>query len=305
MTLIASVLRELRDASIRADRDVPLAGRTTFRIGGNADLWASPDSEDGICRTAEICLNHGVPFFVLGNGSNLLADDDGYRGCVLYTGGCSSYRLNGTEAYASAGVSLTGLSVSFCEAGLSGFSFAYGIPGTVGGALMMNAGAYGGEIADVVTSVTCYDPRQGTRLTLDREACEFGYRSSVFQKRDLIILGAEFRLAPGNPAEIRSEMNDFLQRRKDKQPLEYPSAGSVFRRYPGTYTAKMIDEAGLRGFRIGDAQVSEKHAGFIVNRGHATAAEVRELISVIKARVLERFGVEIACEIRTIPESAL
>ncbi|MBQ4290923.1 MAG: UDP-N-acetylmuramate dehydrogenase [Clostridia bacterium] len=303
--MIASALQAFQDASLRTERDVSLAERTSFRIGGKADLWVTPDSEDGICRAAEICTANEIPFFVIGKGSNLLADDDGFRGCVLSTENCTECRVNGTGVHASAGVSLTGLAVTVCNAGLSGFSFAYGIPGTVGGALLMNAGAYGGETADVVTSVFCYDPVEGTRLTLSREACEFGYRSSVFQKRNLIILGADFRLSPGNPEKIREEMKDYLQRRKDKQPLEYPSAGSVFRRYPGTYTSKLIDEAGLRGFRIGDAQVSEKHAGFIVNRGHATSAEVRQLISVIRDEIKRRFGIDIVCEIRTIPQTEL
>ena len=287
----------LAKEGIRWETNVPLSRYTTFRIGGPASLGVFPVSEKEFCRAWTLAKDFGIPCFVVGNGSDLLADDAGYPGAVFFTGGIREIAFSGTTVTAGCGVSLSGLSSEAYRAGLAGLAFAYGIPGSVGGALYMNAGAYGGEIGAVVSHVTVFDTETKEKKVLSAEECGFSYRNSVFMHKPYLILSASFSLTVGDPAEIRAEMDDHMSARKAKQPLEYPSAGSAFKRYPGYFTAQLIDEAGFKGVSVGGAQVSEKHAGFIVNRGGATAEDVRELIRQIKEKIREKNHIDIECEI--------
>ncbi len=279
--------------------NLEMSGYTTFRIGGTAAIAVFPETEGALLDTVALCRESGVVCALVGNGSNLLWDDGAFAGCVIFTTALRDIRVDGCHMTASAGAALSALTVAARDAGLGGMSFAYGIPGTVGGAVYMNAGAYDGEIGDCIESVTVYDIETGEILTYPRTQCGFAYRTSGFQSRRSVILHAVFSLTPKPTAEIRAEMDAFLTRRRDKQPLNYPSAGSAFKRYPGYFTAKLIDDAGLKGYSVGGAQVSEKHAGFIVNRGGATAEDVRSLLAYIRETIYEKHGIRIETEIRT------
>ena len=291
----------LKEYGIRVQRDVPLSAHTTFRIGGNAAIGVFPTDAEQMIRVERECGALGFPVFFIGNGSDILADDAGYPGCVIFTGGMKKtvFAENG-EVTADCGVSLTALALDCCRRGLAGMAFAYGIPGSVGGAAVMNAGAYGGEMAQVVSSVTFFDRAAGKTVTVPAEDCAFGYRQSAFQDGNRIVLSVTFSLALGDADALLAEAEDYMKRRREKQPLEYPSAGSVFKRYPGFYTAQLIDEAGFKGVSVGGAQVSEKHAGFIVNRGGATAEDVRTLVGRIQEKIYELHGISIECEIREL-----
>lgn len=235
---------------------------------------------------------------MVGRGSNIVYPDAGFDGVILSTAGMNSCAVNGTEISAGAGVSLTELANTAAKNSLTGLEFAYGIPGSVGGAVFMNAGAYDGEMSMVVKATRYFDTATGELGQIEGDAHKFGYRESVFRENpSWIITGTVIGLSEGNQTDIEAVMSDLMTRRRDKQPLEYPSAGSAFKRYPGRYTAQMIDEAGLKGYSVGGAQVSEKHAGFIINKGGATAADVYELSEYIKAKILEIHGVEIESEI--------
>ena len=298
---VSALIEALTAEGIRTEKDVPLSAHTTFRIGGAAALGAFPENADALCRACALCRDADVPYTVLGFGSDILADDAGYAGCIIFTGGCRSYSLGADgHVYADCGASLTALARAACNAGLAGLAFACGIPGSVGGAVFMNAGAYDGEIGQAVTSVRCLDTESGEIRVFGREDCAFAYRDSVFQHTGYIILSAEFTLSQGDAAALCAEADDYLRRRREKQPLEYPSAGSVFKRCPGFYTARLIDEAGFKGYSVGGAQVSEKHAGFIVNRGGATAEDVRTLVRLIKEKIYALHGIRIECEIREL-----
>ncbi len=286
---------------ITVKRAYPLSQCSTFRIGGEAALAVWPRTEGALCRLLSLCRENGWYHTVIGNGSNVLFDDAGFDGAVLFTSALADITFDGTAVTASCGVPVTRLAAVAAEKGLAGLSFAYGIPGTVGGAVYMNAGAYGGEIGNAVESVFYYDGRTGETGSYTAGECRFGYRGSAFQEEDKTVLAATLRLKEGDPAAIREEMEDCMRSRKEKQPLEYPSAGSVFRRCPGYYTGKLIEDAGLKGTAVGGAQVSLKHAGFIVNRGNATAADVRELISTVRETVKSRYGLTLECEVRYIP----
>jgi len=280
----------------------PLSRHTTFHIGGPADAFLVPASENGLRFALDAARRAGVRAMVIGRGSNLLFDDAGFRGAVISTAGLSTIERTGGVLTARAGAPLTALAGAAQKAGLGGLEFAYGIPGSVGGAVYMNAGAYGGEIAQCLAESRALDLADGTVRVLDAAAHEFGYRESVYRAHPTwIVLSASFSLTPGDPETIRAAMEELLRRRAEKQPLEYPSAGSVFKRLPSRYTAQMIDEAGLKGTRVGGAQVSEKHAGFIVNRGGATAADVRALIERIRETLRAHFNVEIETEIIYVP----
>lgn len=279
-------------------RDYPLSKLSTFRIGGNAAYAVYPKSTDEFAALTALCVSLSIPYTVLGNGSNVLCADDGYEGVVLVTTDMNAITREGNTVKADCGVSLTYLASYAGKEGLGGLSFAYGIPGTVGGAVFMNAGAYGGEMKDVITSVSWYDPLTDESGEYSSEDCCFGYRESVFQKGDKIILSMTVALTPADPAVLRAEMEELMARRRDKQPLEFPSAGSTFKRYPGYFTGKLIEEAGLKGYTVGGAQVSEKHAGFVINIGNATAADVLALIEHIKGVIFEKNGIHIECEVR-------
>ncbi|MCB6367099.1 UDP-N-acetylmuramate dehydrogenase [Intestinibacillus massiliensis] len=278
--------------------DEPMARHTTFRIGGPADIFLRPRSVDALRAVICEARAQGVPCTVLGNGSNVLAPDAGLRGVVVCTGGLRGVEAGGQGVRAGAGALLSGVAKAALEASLTGLEFAAGIPGSAGGAVFMNAGAYGGQMADVVREVAYLDG-DGALRTCAGAGCGFGYRTSVFKAHpDWTVVSVTLGLAPGDPASIRTQMEDLAQRRRDKQPLDLPSAGSTFKRPEGYFAGKLIQDAGLRGAAIGGAQVSEKHAGFIVNRGGATSADVRALVSLVQRTVLERFGVALECEVR-------
>ena len=287
----------------RVERDINMSEQTSFRIGGPAELFFLPDSTHEIIAMAGFCKKNKVPLFVIGHGTNLLVDDGGIPGMIMKVGGqLGGMRLEGTRLIAEAGASITEAAKFARTHGLTGMEFAYGIPGTVGGAVYMNAGAYGSEISDVVSRTVFLDELLNVGI-IDRDSHMFAYRFSCFQRTGKIILEVEFNLRVGDPQTIQETMDDYLNRRKSSQPLDMPSAGSVFRRPEGQFVGPMIEECGLKGFRIGNAQVSEKHAGFIVNTGGAKASDVCTLIEHIRSCVKERFTVQLETEIRLVGKS--
>ena len=273
---------------------------TTFKIGGAARLAVFPKKRADAIKALDAVRDSGVRSIVLGNGSNVLIADEGFDGVAVILSGMKQTSVSGYTIKAAAGVPLTRLAALAAEESLTGLEFAYGIPGSVGGGVFMNAGAYGGELGAVTVSSEWYDLRTGETGTYNGSEHEFSYRHSVYMGTEKVILGASFEIEPGEHSEIVDRMNDYMARRKEKQPLELPSAGSVFKRGNGFITAKLIEDAGLKGRRVGNAQVSEKHAGFIVNLGGATAKDVLELIEVIKREVKEKFDRDIECEVRFI-----
>lgn len=282
--------------------DFPLSRVTSFHIGGNADLAVYPADAEAFAYALDAVVQAGVPYTVIGNGSNTLVRDGGFRGVVFVTTDMRRVTIDGTRLTGGCGVLLGSVGTNASRAGLAGAEFANGIPGTLGGAVYMNAGAYGGQLADIVCETVCYDLDAKQVLHLDNAAQHFGYRHSVFMEKNYIILSATLQLTKDEPDAIRARMNDYLARRREKQPLEYPSAGSVFKRPEGHFAGKLIEDAGLKGLRVGGAEVSPKHAGFIVNVGGATARDVLELIERIREKVYAMSGVTLECEIRTIGE---
>ena len=282
--------------------DFPLSRVTSFHIGGNADLAVYPADAEAFAYALDAVVQAGVPYTVIGNGSNTLVRDGGFRGVVFVTTDMRRVTIAGTRLTGGCGVLLGSVGTNASRAGLAGAEFANGIPGTLGGAVYMNAGAYGGQLADIVCETVCYDLDAKQVLHLDNAAQHFGYRHSVFMEKNYIILSATLQLTKDEPDAIRARMNDDLARRREKQPLEYPSAGSVFKRPEGHFAGKLIEDAGLKGLRVGGAEVSPKHAGFIVNVGGATARDVLELIERIREKVYAMSGVTLECEIRTIGE---
>lgn len=275
----------------------PMAGHTTFRIGGPADCFVELENGEQLKKLRRYLELTGLSFFVLGNGSNVLVSDSGYKGIVLQIGPrMNSVRVEGNRIVAEAGATLAQVARAAMEHGLTGLEFASGIPGTVGGGVVMNAGAYGGELCQVVTQVNVVS-RDGELLELDNETMEFGYRTSVIRKSSFIVTEVTFCLEPGDRDVIKGKMEELSARRREKQPLEYPSGGSTFKHPEGHFAGQLIMEAGFRGFQIGGARVSEKHCGFVVNTGNATARDVRDVIDRIQTRVKEQFGVELEPEI--------
>ncbi len=282
--------------------DEPMKNHTTFKIGGPADIFLMPKTEEQIANVLKIAKENSYPIFILGNGSNLLVGDKGIRGAVL----CLYKNLNrlevsGDEIYAGAGVLLSAASAMAANSGLSGLEFASGIPGTIGGAVYMNAGAYGPEMKDVIVSVRCMDS-DGNIMELKNEECEFGYRHTRFTDSNMVILGCTMRLQHGDVDEIRAKILDLTKRRVTKQPVEKPSAGSIFKRPEGYFAGTLIEEAGLKGKKCGSAEVSEKHAGFIINSGDATAKDVLELIEFVKKTVYDKNGVMLEPEVKLVGE---
>ncbi len=298
MNSVASIKKKLDEIGVSYLEDEPMAAHTTFRIGGPALLYIRPRSVEELVAAVRLFQDTNMPITIVGKGSNLLVSDAGYPGVILSTESMTEISICENVVTCAAGASVTAAAVAARDGELSGMEFLYGIPGSAAGAVFMNAGAYGGQIADILSSSIYYDMETGVLSTLAGTDHAFDYRYSIYrQYKKWIILSASFALQPGKESEIRGVMEDFIQRRRSKQPLEYPSAGSVFKRYPGRYTGQMIDECGLKGKRIGGAQVSEKHAGFIINKGGATAEDVLRLVDVIREAVLQKFGVEIECEI--------
>jgi len=282
--------------------DEPMRNHTSFRIGGPADALLMPRDPEELARVIRYCREFAVPYYVIGQGTNLLVRDGGVRGAVIKLASpLDNITFQGMRAEAGAGATLRELCRQAMERGLSGLEFACGIPGSVGGAVCMNAGAYDGEMKDVVVSARVLD-ENGSIEVWDAERLGFGYRSSALQGRQAVILSAAFLLKPDNPEAIRERMEDYDRRRRARQPLDLPSAGSVFRRPPGRFVGPMIEELGLKGYRVNDAQVSEMHAGFIVNRGQARAADVLRLVEIIREKVMEKFQVWLELEIKVIGE---
>ena len=279
----------------------PMKKHTTFKIGGNADIFVMPETVSALSEVTALCKNENIRTVILGNGSNVLVSDKGIRGVVVSTVQLDSITVKCNKIYAQAGAMLSSVSSAAANNSLCGLEFASGIPGTLGGGIFMNAGAYGGELKDVITSVT-FLSKDGQVKTLSNADCCFGYRYSVFQQNGGIILDAEFKLEKGNKEEIVSLCNEFNKRRRDKQPLSLPSAGSTFRRPEGYFAGKLIEDCGLKGFKKGGAAVSEKHSGFVVNVGDATAEDVLELIKHIQKTVKENFNVDLKEEIKYISE---
>ncbi len=277
-----------------AERGADMKKFTSFKIGGCADLLAQPGDRKQLQAVLTLCRD--VPHAVIGNGTNILVGDGGYRGVLIRIGsGFSDIRVEGNRIFARAGATLGAVARAALEAGLSGMEPLSGIPGTVGGAVVMNAGAYGGEMADVIEETACILPDFSPAVLREHA---FSYRHSVYLENCCIVTDAVFSLTPGNPEAIRAEMDALAVKRREKQPLQLPSAGSAFKRPQGGYAAQMIDEAGLRGFSVGGAAVSEKHAGFVVNTGGATARDVRTLLSAVQTKVQETHGVCLEPEIR-------
>ena len=283
-------------------RNEPMKRHTTFRIGGPADYYLCPHSAKEIQKVVEICREEKLPYFILGNGSNLLVSDQGYRGVVIQLWkNVSDIRVEGCLIHAKAGASLAKIAAEALEEGLTGMEFAAGIPGTLGGAVVMNAGAYGGEMKDILKEVLVMD-QQGRIFTLEKKDLKLGYRTSAVKEKGYIVLAAVLELRPGDREEIRKLMDDLKQKRVEKQPLDLPSAGSTFKRPEGYFAGKLIMDAGLRGFSVGGAQVSEKHCGFVVNTGGASASDVLTLIREVQKRVREKFGVELETEVKFLGE---
>lgn len=281
---------------LRLEWDVPLAKYTTFHIGGPAESFISARSSEEVQMVLRFCKEHQVDLHILGNGSNLLIDDKGITGIVLYIGRrMQEIHINGTEIVADAGARMTLVARAAAEAALTGLEFAFGIPGTIGGGVIMNAGAYGGELSQVVTRVEAYD-LDGNFHVLEGDDLCFGYRKSTLKTHGYIVTRVTLNCKEGNQEEIQACMADLSKRRRDKQPLEYPSAGSTFKRPEGYFAGRLIEESGLKGSSIGGAQVSEKHAGFIINKEGASGKDVKTLIGVVKSAVFEKFGVELEPE---------
>lgn len=278
----------------------PMKNHTTFKIGGPAQYYVTPESVNQIQEVVSLCRNMNIPLHVIGNGSNILVGDDGVDGVVLALFNTfSDYEIKDNVITAQAGMSLIKLAVIALREGLTGLEFASGIPGSVGGAVYMNAGAYDGQMKDVVTSVTVLDEAGNIRI-LGRDELDMGYRTSAVAKHNMIVLQVIIELKTGDKEQIKDRMNQLSELRKQKQPLEYPSAGSTFKRPEGYFAGKLIADAGLKGYSIGGAAVSEKHAGFVVNMGGATAKDVVELTDYIKKRIIEQFGVTLELEIKKI-----
>ena len=275
----------------------PMKLHTTFKIGGAADILITVNNADQLRAALNACRESSIPVMILGKGSNLLISDEGIEGAVIaLDGGFKELTVDGDTITSGAGVALTKLCTAALDNGLSGLEFAYGIPGTVGGAVYMNAGAYGGETKDVCIEAVYMTP-EGEIGTCFGDALDFSYRHSVFKENDNIILYSKYKLTPDDPAAIRKRMDDFLNRRRTRQPLEYPSAGSVFKRPEGAFAGTLIEQCGLKGRTVGGAQVSEKHAGFIINAGGATCGDVTQLVRLVQETVRNETGYALECEI--------
>ena len=280
--------------------DEPMSRHTTFRVGGPADFFVTPKAKEEVRDVIRICKEAGMPYYIIGNGSNLLVSDAGYRGVIVQIyKEMNEVKVEGDLVKAQAGALLSGIAAKALGAELSGFEFASGIPGTIGGACVMNAGAYGGEMKDVLESVTVLTG-EGKIIELGRNELELGYRTSVIAKKGYIVLGAVLKLERGDGEKIKTYMDELKEKRVTKQPLEYPSAGSTFKRPEGYFAGKLIEDAGLRGFQVGGAQVSEKHCGFVINRNHATAADIMELMRQVQSRVKENSGVDLEPEVKRL-----
>lgn len=301
MTKADALFERLTGQGIKVLREEPMSRHTTFKIGGPAQLWIVPAGEGEAAAAIRSCREAEVPLRMLGNGSNLLVPDEGLRGAVLWTGDAfGEILLEGeNRIVCGSGVSLMSVCRFALAHSLSGLEFAFGIPGSTGGAAYMNAGAYGGEMKDVLASCRHLDGH-GNPGSFAGDALCLSYRSSAYTGKPYLITGLTLHLKPGDQAKIKAKMDDFMNRRKSKQPLEYPSAGSIFKRPEGYFAGTLIEQCGLKGRRVGGAMVSEKHAGFIVNAGGATCSDVLRLIELIQKEVRKKTGVSLECEVRVM-----
>jgi len=282
--------------------DEPLYLHTMTKMGGRADLFVTPTTEEETMFVVAYAYQQQIPLLLLGNGSNMVVRDGGVRGIVLNLSQLNRIEINGTRVYAESGADIIDVSRIAAKETLTGLEFACGIPGSIGGAMAMNAGAYGGEIKDVIYQATVLTP-EGQKLVLSKEDLELDYRKSVITKKGYYVLSAEFDLEPGNQLTIDSKVADLTHLRESKQPLEYPSAGSVFKRPPGYFAGKLIQDCELQGKGFGGAEVSTKHAGFIVNKNNATATDYIQTIEMVQTKVKEQFGIELELEVKIVGES--
>ena len=300
--LESNTFEKIKALAPKAVCDEAMCDHTTFRIGGKADAYVSIDSEEELIGLIRICKEEKIDYFIIGNGSNLLVSDKGYRGLIMEIGkDFSGIELQDNRLKVKAGTLMSRVSRFALDKSLTGFEFASGIPGTIGGGVIMNAGAYGGEMKQVTRSVRLLD-KEGNISTLTGEEMEFSYRNSRAKREGLIVLEVTLELAYGSLPDIEELMKELAVKRREKQPLEYPSAGSTFKRPEGYFAGKLISDCGLKGMSVGGAQVSEKHAGFIINTGKATASDVYELIGKVKDRVHNDFGVELEPEVIMVGE---
>lgn len=292
-----SLFNLLSEVCSSVAKDLELSKYSTFKIGGKARFAAFPEDEKELLALIHIAKENGLRYFVIGNASNILFESKGIDGLIIFTHKLCEIETDGEKIRCGSGFSLISLAIHAAKNSLSGLEFAYGIPGTVGGAVYMNAGAYGGEISQILVSSKCLNPETGEVFTLSKEGHEFAYRKSIFQKNGCIILSSEFALSIGDKSKIEDLMRENMQKRHDKQPLSDYNAGSTFKRPEGHFAGKLIEDAGLKGFSVGGAKVSEKHAGFVINTGSATSDDVIALINSIKETVLKKFGVMLEPEI--------
>ena len=287
------------DSNVRCDE--PMSSHCTFRAGGTAKYYVIPDEYKKVRDVLRLCVEENIPYYVIGNGSNLLVQDDGLDGVIIeIDSALAKIEINGNEIVAKAGAKLSKIAVKALNESLTGFEFAHGIPGNLGGAVTMNAGAYGGEMKDVLKWVKVLD-NNGEMKTLKAEELELGYRTSIIVKEKMIVLEACIELHEGNRDEIEMHMKELMAKRKEKQPLEYPSAGSTFKRPEGYFAGKLIQDAGLKGYRVGGAMVSEKHSGFVINYDNATATDIINLMKDVRKKVYEEFQVTLEPEVKILP----
>ena len=287
------------DSNVRCDE--PMSSHCTFRAGGTAKYYVIPDEYKKVRDVLRLCVEENIPYYVIGNGSNLLVQDDGFDGVIIeIDSALAKIEINGNEIVAKAGAKLSKIAVKALNESLTGFEFAHGIPGNLGGAVTMNAGAYGGEMKDVLKWVKVLD-NNGEMKTLKAEELELGYRTSIIVKEKMIVLEACIELHEGNRDEIEMHMKELMAKRKEKQPLEYPSAGSTFKRPEGYFAGKLIQDAGLKGYRVGGALVSEKHSGFVINYDNATATDIINLMKDVRKKVYEEFQVTLEPEVKILP----
>ncbi|MEE1087059.1 MAG: UDP-N-acetylmuramate dehydrogenase [Schaedlerella sp.] len=300
MNILESLCQILGEENVKEQE--MMKKHTTFRVGGPADYFLTPANTEQVKKVILFLKENEIPYYIVGNGSNLLVGDQGFRGAIVQIyQKMNEIRTEGEFIYAQAGALLSKIAAEALSQELTGFEFASGIPGTLGGAVMMNAGAYGGEIKHVIQEAVVLTP-EGQLETLSADEMELGYRSSVFSKNGDIILSAVLRLEKGDREAIRARMDELKEQRTTKQPLEYPSAGSTFKRPEGHFAGKLIQDAGLRGFQVGGAQVSEKHCGFVINKENATAADIISLMEQVSDKVEEQFGVRLEPEVKQLGE---
>lgn len=287
------------DSNVRCDE--PMSSHCTFRAGGTAKYYVIPDEYTKVRDVMRLCVEENIPYYVIGNGSNLLVQDDGFDGVIIeIDSSLAEIEINGNEIVAKAGAKLSKIAVKALNESLTGFEFSHGIPGNLGGAVTMNAGAYGGEMKDVLKWVKVLD-NNGEMKILKAEEIELGYRTSIIVKEKMIVLEACIELHKGNRDEIEKHMKELMAKRKEKQPLEYPSAGSTFKRPEGYFAGKLIQDAGLKGYRVGGAMVSEKHSGFVINYDNATATDIINLMKDVRKKVYEEFQVTLEPEVKILP----